>query len=61
MSSYKDAELMMATQVAYLNYSGNGRNSNENVGDLVDSILLDGWIKMWEQEAQIVRVEKLKL
>ena len=29
--------------------------------DLVDSILLDGWIKMWEQEAQIVRVEKLKL
>ena len=39
MSSYKDAELMMATQVAYLNYSGNGRNSNENVGDLVDSIL----------------------
>ena len=39
MSSYKDAELMMATQVAYLNYSGNGRNSNENVGDLVESIL----------------------
>ena len=29
--------------------------------DLVDSILLDGWIKMWEQEAQIVRVEKFKL
>ena len=29
--------------------------------DLVDSILLDGWIKMWELEAQIVRVEKLKI
>lgn len=28
--------------------------------DLVDSILLDGWIKMWEQEAQIVRVNKDK-
>ena len=28
--------------------------------DLVDSILVDGWIKTWEDEAQIVRVEKLK-
>ena len=29
--------------------------------NLVDSILLDGWIKMWEEEARIVRVDKTKL
>ena len=28
--------------------------------DLIDSILVDGWIKTWEGEAQIVRVEKIK-
>ena len=28
--------------------------------DLIDSILVDGWIKTWEDEAQIVRVEKIK-
>lgn len=37
--SYTDAEMLMATQVAYLNVNGNGRDMHENVGDLVDAVL----------------------
>ncbi len=37
--SYTDAEMLMATQVAYLNVDGNGRDMHVNVGDLVDAVL----------------------
>ena len=38
--SYTDAEMMMATQIAYLDVKGNGRNSStKNMGDIVDAVL----------------------
>lgn len=37
--SYSDAEMMMATQVAYLNTEGHGSNIKQTVGELVDTIL----------------------
>lgn len=39
MSKYTDAEMMMATQIAYLDFDGYGADTQTNVGDLVDTIL----------------------
>ena len=36
--SYTDAEMLMATQIAYLDFDGDGRQS-KNIGGMVDHIL----------------------
>lgn len=37
--AYTDAEMMIATQIAYLNYNDKGNDRGKNVGELVESIL----------------------
>ena len=37
--AYTDAEMMIATQIAYLNYNDKGNDRGKSVGELVESIL----------------------